>query len=202
MNTRKIKRVLGNGLLIAIPLGIVLYILMRLVGALEVVIQPVAEALHIQKLLGELTLTILSVFVILLFVIVLGLMMQLPFVASFSKQLESVAFRIFPSLNQIKLLTAEKLDFDVQSDQWKPVLLYYEEKFCPAYVVEEDERMISLFLMKGSSLSEGELLITEKSAVKTEPITPGQLHLCSRQYGKGFLAILREKGYMGENAIG
>ncbi len=92
MTSRRFKRILGNGLLIALPLGIVLYILARLVAGLEVVIQPVAEALHIQKLLGELTLTILSVFVIILIVIFLGLLMQLPFVASFSKQLEGIAF--------------------------------------------------------------------------------------------------------------
>ncbi len=98
----------------------------------------------------------------------------------------------------MKTLTADKLDFDTNADQWKPVLLYYEEKYCPAYIVEEDERMISLFMMKGATLSEGEVLITEKSKVKMESITAVELHQFSRQFGKGFLSVLREKGYMDE----
>lgn len=202
MKQRNIKRILGSGFLIALPLGIIGYILFRMISGMEIVIRPMAEALHIQKLLGELTLTILSVFVLLLFIILLGLLMQLPVVAIFSRHLESIAFRIFPSLQQLKTLTADKLDFGEHTGQWRPVLLYYEEKYSPAYVVEEDERLISLFVMKGASLSEGELLITEKSAVKMESISAAQLHQFSRQYGRGFLALLREKEYMRDEEIG
>ncbi|HEY9256940.1 hypothetical protein [Chitinophaga sp.] len=154
------------------------------------VISPIATNLGIQKMLGELTLTILAVFLILLIIVLLGLLMQINSVAGIGKKMEDIAFRIFPSLNQVKLLAAEKLDFDSQSTNWKSVLIYFEEKYSPAFLVEEKDDLQTFFVMKGTTLEDGEILITTKKSVTLIEISSVQLHQYCRQFGKGFLPLI------------
>ena len=186
----KLKRIIGNGLLLAIPIGTILYIFIKLLNMLIHVISPIATNLGIQKMLGELTLTILAVFLILLIIVLLGLLMQINSVAGIGKKMEDIAFRIFPSLNQVKLLAAEKLDFDSQSTNWKSVLIYFEEKYSPAFLVEEKDDLQTFFVMKGTTLEDGEILITTKKSVTLIEISSVQLHQYCRQFGKGFLPLI------------
>ncbi|ATL49286.1 hypothetical protein COR50_20080 [Chitinophaga caeni] len=186
------KNILGRGIILAIPLGVIIYVFIRLIGMLATFIQPLAMKLGIQRILGEFTLIIFAVLLIIIFMYILGLLMGLSFIASLSKKMENLVYRLVPSLNQIKLLATEKLDFNTQLDSWKPVILYYEEKYSPAYVVEEDDQMITLFVIKGTTLSDGEILITKRDDVSLQEITTAQLHQFSRQYGKGFLSVVNK----------
>lgn len=185
-----LKKIIGHGLLLAIPVGTILYISIKLTKILIDVIGPVAANLGIEKILGELTLTILAVFIILIIVIILGLLMQINFVAGYGKKIEDIAFRIFPSLNQVKLLAAEKLDFDSQSATWKSMLIYYEEKYSPAFLIEEKGALVTFFVMKGTTLQDGEILIIAKTSVTIIDISPIELHQYCRQFGKGFLSLI------------
>lgn len=184
------KKIIGNGLLLAVPVGTILYIAIKLTNMLIHVISPIATDLGIERILGELTLTILAVFVILLIVFLLGLLMQINLVAGFGKKAEDIALRIFPSLNQVKLLASEKLNFDSQSTTWKSMIIYYEEKYSPAFLVEENEDLVTFLVMKGATLQEGEILITKKAAVTMIEIQTAQLHQYCRQFGKGFLPLI------------
>lgn len=185
-----LKKIIGNGLLLAIPVGTLLYISIKLVHMLIHVISPIAMNLGIEKILGELTLTILAVFVILLIILLMGLLMQINGVAGIGKKIEDIAFRVFPSLNQVKLLASEKLDFDDQSATWKSMLIYYEEKYSPAFLVEEKEDLVTFFVMKGITLEDGEILITTKTSVTMIDISSVHLHQYCRQFGKGFLSLI------------
>jgi uncharacterized membrane protein len=193
MNLSVIKKIFGRGFTLAIPLGVVLYVFIKLVEIFEKLISPLATKLGIERILGELTLTIITVFLLLVFMFLLGLLMQLSIVSSFGKSLEDVVVKFVPSLNQIKTMAAEKLDVENTSNTWKPVLLLHEKKYFPAFVIEELNDLITLYTIIGTSINDGEILITRKSDVSIVEITASQIRLFSKQYGKGYLSLI-EKG--------
>lgn len=192
MNLSSFKIVFARGCALALPLVVVAYVLIKILSAFEEMIKPFAIKLGIDKLLGEITLTVIAVIGIMILMILLGLLMQFSIVAGFRKHLEELVLKFIPSLNHLKAMAAEKLDFDNATYNWKPVLLFYENKYSPAFIVEENDRLITFFLAKGTSLNDGEIVITDKSEVVFSEITSRQMHQCSKQYGKGYISLIKK----------
>jgi uncharacterized membrane protein len=193
MSKTKFKTVLGRGIALAIPVAIVLYVFLRIIGMLKKAIAPVAADIGIQHIWGELTLTIFAIILIIGIILLLGLLMQITVVASISTQVEDIILKFIPSLNQIKLLAADSLDLDTEEISWRPVLVYTIEKakYNPAFIVDEDEEMVTLLLCLEPNIKKGEILIVNKEKIKIIPITFTELHRCSRAAGKGYLEIIK-----------
>ena len=193
MNTVKFKTILGRGLALAIPVAIVLFVFIRIIGILKKVIAPVAADMGIQRIWGELTLTAFAIILIILIILLLGLLMQITVVSTVRSQVEDIILKFVPSLNQLKLMAADTLDLDSEESSWRPVLLYTKEKakYNPAFVVEEDEEMITLFICLENNIRKGEILIVNKEKISLIPITFTELHRCSRAAGKGYLEIIK-----------
>jgi uncharacterized membrane protein len=191
---KNFKRILGRGLALAVPLAIILYVFMRIVGIFEKVISPVAAKMGIQKVLGELTLTIFAVILIIIIILLLGVLMQISVVSTVRSQVEDVILRLIPSLNQLKLMAADNLDLENAENAWRPVLLYTKEKakYNPAFVVEEDDEFVTLFICLETNIKRGEISIINKEKINLIPITYGELRWFSRAAGKGYLKLIRD----------
>jgi uncharacterized membrane protein len=190
MTFQNIKRTIGRGLALAIPLGVVLYIFIKFLGMTERVLGPLATKLGYDRILGGLTLTILSILFILILIFILGLFMRLAVIASLGNKMEDVVLKIIPSLANLRTIAKEKLDLEDQSTGWKPVMVLYEKKYMPAFVIEENDKLITLYLIKNQSFNDGEFVIVEKNEVSLFPATASEINQYSRQYGKGFLSLI------------
>lgn len=195
MNILSLKHLFGRGLVIAIPLGVILYIFLKIVAIFEKLVAPISEKIGIHKIFGELTLTVFAVFLIILLVLIMGLLMRLAYFERFGRSMEDVVFKIFPSLNQLKITAIEKLELENNTESWKPVLLFHEERFTPAFIIEQNEEMITLFVLKSVDISNGEFLITRKEAVQYQEITAKEIRQYTRQFGKGFLPLIDKKHF-------
>jgi len=193
MSKFKFKTTLGRGLALAVPLAIVLYVFLRVIEVFKKLIAPVAEKIGVDRVRGELVLTILAIALIILIIVLLGLLMQITVVATVRSQVENIILKFVPSLNQLKLMAADTLDLDTEENTWRPVLLYTKEKakYNPAFIVEEDEEMLTLFICLETNIRKGEILIVNKEKVSTIPISFTDLHKCTRAAGKGFLGIIK-----------
>ena len=176
----------------AIPLGVALYVFARIVKACEKLIAPMATKLGIDRLLGDLTLLILTVLLLLLVIYALGLLMGIGVVAVFGKSLESTVLKLFPSLSYFKTMASEKLDFRDESTNWKAVILFYEDSYQGGFIIEEEPDLITFYVMKGTTLNDGEVHIIPREKVKFFEIPPSELVHRSRQYGKGFLSLIKQ----------
>jgi hypothetical protein len=136
---------------------------------------------------------ILTVIFIMILILLLGLLTQIGFVSKIRQQMENAILRFIPSLNYFKLMADDKLKVDDSQNEWKPVLVLSGKKYSAGFIVEETELMITLFISKGTSLKEGEILTTNKKDVTIIPATYDQLNKFSRAFGKGFISII-EKG--------
>ena len=193
MSKFKFKTILGRGLALAVPLAIVLYVFLRVIEVFKKLIAPVAEKIGVDRVRGELVLTILAIALIILIIVLLGLLMQITVVATVRSQVENIILKFVPSLNQLKLMAADTLDLDTEENTWRPVLLYTKEKakYNPAFIVEEDEEMLTLFICLETNIRKGEILIVNKEKVSTIPISFTDLHKSTRAAGKGFLGIIK-----------
>jgi len=194
MNLKRFKAVLGRGIALAIPTAIVLYVFGKIVGIFSKIIAPVAAKMGVQHILGELTLTVFAIIILIIIILLLGLLMQVAIVSTVKNQVEDVILKFIPSLNQLKLLAADVLDLDTEEIAWRPILLYTIEKakYNPAFIVEEDEEMFTIFICLEPNVKKGEIFMVNKEKVTFIPITFGELHRCSRAAGKGYLKIISE----------
>jgi len=193
MSKVKFKTVLGRGIALAVPVAIVLYVFLRVVDLLKKAISPIATGLGVQRIWGELTLTVFAIILIVLIILLLGLLMQITVVATIRTRVEDIILKFIPSLNQLKLMAADNLDLDTEEITWRPILLYTIEKakYNPAFIVDEDEEMVTVFLCLEPNIRKGEILMVKKDKVNIIPITFNELHKCSRAAGKGYLEIIK-----------
>jgi uncharacterized membrane protein len=189
---KQLKNIFFRGLTLAIPLGVVAYVFLKIIRGFEKVIGPVATRFGIERLLGELTLTFLAVLCIGLLMLMLGFLMKLSFIASFHQILEEQILNIFPWLNQLKVIAADTLDLENLSTQWKPVLLNIENSYSLAFLVNESENLTSFFVVKGSRTDNGELMTIEKKQVKYYPIAAKEMKMVAKNYGKGMIALIEK----------
>jgi hypothetical protein len=184
------KRTFARGLMLAVPIGIIAYVFLRFVKLFEKLAEPLAKKFGMEKILGELTLTILAVAGILILVFLLGLLMEIAFIARIGKDVDALMVKLFPSLNHLKLVAAEKLDAEGAVQNWRPVLLQRGNTRMPAYVIEESGDWVTLGLVKGYGTDPGEMLIIKRTEVSYKDITISEMKRFNKQFGKGYLSMV------------
>jgi hypothetical protein len=191
MQKFSIKRTLLRGIALAVPVGIVVYLFLHFVGVFEKKIAPIAEKFGIEHIWGELTLTVLAIIALLVFVFLLGLLMQLPIVASFRNSVEEIILKVFPSLNHLKLMAAEKLNAGNATSKWKPALIKRNEQYSPAYIIEESSEWITYVPVKVPTTEPGDMVLVSAGSIRYQEITMKQLVDCNKQFGKGYQSLLK-----------
>ena len=194
MSQFKFKTTLVRGLALGIPIAVILYVFIKILVVIEKLISPAAEAIGIQRLLGEITLTILALSVIMLFVLLLGLLTRIRKVETVRTEMEALVLKFIPSLYQLKAMADDKLELQNAKDTWKPVILLHENKYSAAFIIEEEGDLITLLVSKTVTMNDTEILVTKKSEVKTIPVNYMDLQKCSKAFGKGFISLINSGG--------
>ena len=185
MLSSKLKKVLGDGIVLSVPIGIVIYLIIRLLGIMENYIRPITEKLGIHTLFGGLTLTIISLFIMFLFILLMGFMMQFSNVSRIRDSLENIILRFIPSLNYVKTLIADMIDREHATPGWQSVVLKLHDTHCFAFLVEETDDTGVFFHLKGTNLSSGETIILQKGSYHYHQIDTEKMRKCLKHFGKG-----------------
>jgi hypothetical protein len=143
--------------------------------------------------LGGATLTVIAILIIVLIIFLLGVLMQISYVSHLSQKLEDLILKFVPSLNYLKLMATDQLELENAQNTWKPVLLFIESRFNAAFIVEETQAMVTLFVSKTVSLKEGEIVTAYKKDILMVPATYEQLHKFSRACGRGFISVVESQ---------
>jgi hypothetical protein len=191
MHFSKLKNIFVRGIALALPLIVVGYILKKVVEVFEKIVAPIAKQFGVEKIFGEITVTLLAIVVVIILIFFLGLLMYLPFVSKYKDYLEEWILKIFPSLNHLKLMAADKLRLENATTNWKPVLVFKDEQYWPAFIIEENEEWITLALVKIPGTEPSGMLITRKNRLQYSPITMDQMHHFNKQFGKGYISLIK-----------
>lgn len=185
-----LKRTIGRGIALALPLSIVIYVVYKFIKIFEKALAPIANKFGVDHLLGELTLTFLAVLVILAIIFLLGLLMQIDIIADMRKYVEGWILKFVPSLNHLKLMAAEKLDLDNATLNWKPILLLKGDQYLPAFIIDENSEWLVLGVSKAPTTEPKDMLIVKRNSVSYKEITLKQMHDFNKQFGKGYLSVI------------
>ena len=198
MSQFKFKTTLVRGLALGIPIAVIFYVLIRILVVVEGIISPAAEAIGIEQVLGQITLTLLALVIIMLFVLLLGLLTRIRRVENIRTEMESLVLKFVPSLYQLKAMADDKLELQNAKDTWKPVILHHEGMYNAAFIIEEEGDLITLLVSKTVTMNDTEILVTKKSEVETIPVNYMDLQKCSKGFGKGFISLIRNGGSLEE----
>jgi uncharacterized membrane protein len=179
-----------NGILFAIPLGAVIFIFGKLLASLQKLVGLLADQVGVHRLLGEFTLVVVSVALIMLFCFVLGVLLQrATFLRVVGDSVEGFAVRVIPSLGFLKSMASEKLDIQA-GDAWKGILLKDDDSWLPAFLIEETEQWQSVFIPEAPKGDGGEVRIFPRGSITIKPVDLGVVRSALRVYGKGISACL------------
>jgi hypothetical protein len=189
----KLKKVFVRGIALALPLVVVGYILNKAIEVFEKLVSPIAHQFGVEKIFGEITVTILAILVLALLILLLGLLMYLPVISRYKNYLEEWILKIFPSLNHLKLMAEDKLNLESATTKWRPVFVNKDNQYWPAYIIEEDNEWITLAQVKTPSTEPGNMLIIRKDLINCSPITMEQMHHYNKEFGKGYLSLVNKR---------
>jgi len=184
------KKILGDGIALAVPLGVVLYVFSKIVAVIQKTISPLAEKYGMDTFLGDITITVLALVVLLLLILAFGLFMQFSIVTKIRDGIEEIILRFIPSLNQLKTVLAERFDRENATSFWKPVLLQQSHAYCFAFLVEESPAIGVFFILDRNSLNEGKTEILKKEEYTYTNIDPAEMRKCLKQYGAGSAELI------------
>jgi len=184
-----VKRTIGRGIALALPLGIVFYVLIKFIEIFEKAIAPLVKKFGVDTIFGGITVTVFAILAILVITFLLGLLMQLSFVSKIRKHIEELILKFFPAFNHLKLMAAEKFDLENATHNWKPVLVLKGEQYLPAYLIEENQEWITLALTKPPSTEPRDMLIIKKNLISYKEITLKQMDDYNKHFGKGYLSL-------------
>jgi hypothetical protein len=191
MNPKSIKKILANGFALAVPIGIIVYVFIKIIGLFEKLIAPFSKKFGIERLLGELTLTIFAVFILLVLIFLLGVLRKVPLVIQFSEFTEEIVLKVFPSFSYFKTIGAEKFYIENADNTWKPVVVIKENEMFPAFLVDEDGEWITLIKVKAPGTDLGDFHICRKNAMAIKQISIKEMKQLNKQYGHGYLKYLK-----------
>jgi|GEM_PF-2260367 hypothetical protein len=190
MAKNKLKSILGDGIALAVPLAVVLYVFGKIIAVIQKAISPVAGKYGIDTFLGDITLTVLALLVLLLLILALGLFMQFPVVTKIRDSIEEIILRFIPSLNQLKTVLAERFDREHATSFWKPVLLEQSDTYGFAFLVEESAEIGVFFKLEGNSFHEGKTKILKRKHYTYTHVEPAEMRKCLKQYGIGSTELI------------
>lgn len=187
---KRFLSVMFSGIMFAIPLGIVIYLFSKIVNSLERLVEPLANAVGVQRLLGEFALLIISVAIIMLFCFALGLLLQRAAVLRVvGDSIEGLAVRVIPSLGLLKSMAGEKLEIQVKNS-WTGILLQDGDSWIPAFLIEENERWQTVFIPEAPAGDGGEVRVFARGSITFREVDLGVVRAALRVYGHGLASEL------------
>ncbi len=191
MTKFSLKSTIVRGIALAFPLSVVIYVLYKFIKIFEKLIGPIAKKFEMERVFGEITLTFFAVLVMMAIAFLLGLLMRVKIIANLKADVEAVVLKFIPSLNHLKLMAAERLNADNTASNWKPVLVLKGDSCFPAYLLEENEEWITLATVKLPNTDPGGMMLIKQSSVKCIPITMKEMRVCNKQFGKGYIDMIK-----------
>ena len=185
------KQTFINGLFLAIPLLAIFYIGLKIINLIEKLITPLANKFGVHRLLGELTLTIFALIILLILIYLFGILLRLKIMNNLHKQVEGIAYKIMPQLYKIRSLATDS-DGDGFSQGWRPVILEEENSWTPAYITASTEEWITVFLPEAPDGRNGQIKMLKASATRYKTVDGLKFHGMIHHYGIGMIELKNE----------
>ena len=195
MMMNRLRDLLVDGVLLALPLGIAAFLLRRVVGALITVMAPVAHLLPQGRWFGIAALELAAVALALLGLLALGACARSTAGRRLVAALESAVLGKFPGYLMMKSIAA---DFSgTQGDAGlRPALAWFDDHAVLGYIVEDaaSAGSLTLFIPGAPGAGSGSVVMVPRERVQPLDVPSNAVRQTMKQRGIGLQALRRAGG--------
>jgi len=188
----RIRDLLADGLLLALPLGAAVYLLHKVIGLLSKLLVPVAHLLPNGRWFGIAAIELAALIVLLLALLLLGMFARSKLGRSIAMTIENVVLSKIPGYLVAKNIAADLTNSDTGSDM-RPALVSFDDNTVLGFVVEQsaDGSMLTAFLPSAPGAATGSVVLVPIARVQLLDGDTLKAMRAMKQRGMGLQALLR-----------
>jgi uncharacterized membrane protein len=163
----RLRNLLVDGALLALPLGIAAYLLYNVVVLLKKLLVPIAHLLPAGHFFGIAVIEIAAILVLLLALIALGVFARSAAGRRFAETLDKVVLSKFPGYQIMKSITSDFAGADGESGL-RPALVSFDDNTVLGFVVEESAAgdRLTVFIPGAPSSGAGSVALVSRERVQ------------------------------------
>jgi len=178
-----IKTTAFGGIVFLLPFVAMIVIVLKGFELLEKFIEPVAVKLGIEGFAGKASISILGIIVLIVICFVAGMIVQSGKLKFNFPIMDSIAGKIIPGYQILKAESGEKEG--KTSGVWKAVLLKTEEGWKIVFIIDQNQKITTLFVPHAPHMESGEVLMVSTSDMETKTISVKDARHYISKYGAG-----------------
>ncbi|WP_121665664.1 DUF502 domain-containing protein [Mesonia aquimarina] len=151
------RTVILGGIFFLIPLLIIIFLLTHAIKILLPLGRELVDILEIHSVFGATTVTIVTLFLLLVFCYLSGYLVQKGLINDWGQQMEDHLFLMFPSLQMLKYRLLGDKPSTVEDDNWKAILLKEDNHYNIAFITGLKENYNSIYIPDAPKIDAGEL---------------------------------------------
>lgn len=192
---RRLRDLLADGVLLALPLGAAAFLLVKVIGLLKKLLLPVAHLLPNGHLLGIAFIEIAAVIVLLLALLLLGVLARSLPGRRIAASIERVVLSKVPGYLVVKNVVVDVANVAGESDL-RPALVTFDDNAVLGFVVEEsaDAAMFTVFLPGAPGAATGSVVLVPRARVQLLDAETGRAMRAMKQRGLGLQALAARAG--------
>jgi len=194
LTMNKIRDLLAEGLLLALPLGAAAYLFFKVIGLLSKLLIPATHLLPNDRWFGIAAVEIAALLVLLVALVALGAFSRSKLGRRIAKVIEDTVLSKVPFYLIIKNIVADVTNTESATDL-QPALVSFDDNAVLGFIVEEsdDKSMYTVFIPSSPSAATGSVTLMPKSRVQLLDAPTMAAMRAMKQRGFGLQALTKAK---------
>jgi len=194
----RLRDLLVDGVLLALPLGAAAYLLHKVIGLLIGLLAPVAHLLPGGRWFGIAAVEIAAVAVLLLALVVLGAFARSALGRRVAETLEDVVLSKVPGYSIVKSIAADLGGSERETDL-RPALVSFDDNTVLGFIVEESVAadLLTVFLPGAPSAGSGNVVLVPRERVQELDVPTGSAMRSMKQRGLGLQQLTQRRSSSG-----
>lgn len=190
----KVRDLLAEGLLLALPLGAAAYLLHRVIGLLSGLLIPIAHLLPNGRWFSIAAIEILAFILLLIALVALGAFARSKLGRRINHVIEEVILSKVPFYLIVKNIITDVTNTETSTDL-QPALVSFDDNSVIGFIVEEsaDHSMFTVFIPSAPSAASGSVMLMPKERVQILNTPTTEAMRAMKQRGLGLQALTKEK---------
>lgn len=191
---KRLRDLLIDGLLLALPIAIVLLLASQVFDKLRAGLRPVSAHLPNASLLGIVAVDVLAILVMLLCVVALGAFANMAIGRAMGHTMERVVLRKVPGFLFFKSI-ASGFSSEERDSGLKPALIAFDDNTVVGFIVEDatgSDDKLTVFVPGAPTATSGNIVLVERSRVTLLDVSLNTAMRAVGQLGLGVQALSRK----------
>ena len=199
----RLRDLLIDGVLLALPLGAAAYLVRKLVAALVPALTPAAHLLPPGHWFGVAAIDLAALVLLTLALLVMGLFSRSKAGRRLAETLEQLVLSKIPGYLMIKSIAAD-FGSGEQDESLRPVLVSFDNNQVLGFMVERDDATdrVAVFLPGSPSPAGGNVVVVPSARVQLLAVSLGLSRRAMKQRGLGLLQLTSMPPSTGRPATG